>query len=135
MQSLLLLKECINAETSYRLLVNEYIQEREILIAGHYPAYETKYGTIQQKTISVENVVIHIIEAEQRIKEQLKLLKSRRKLLQQALSVLDSKELEIFYHVVFGDQTSIDKQEIQQLEQPITQKLVNYLENHSLKGA
>lgn len=129
MQGYLLLRECINAETRYRLLVNEYVQEREILIAGHYPGYETKYGTIQQETISVENVVIYIIEAEQRIKEQLKPLKTKRKLLQRALSVLDSKELEIFNHIIFGDQTSIDKQEIQQLEQAITQKLCSYLKN------
>lgn len=128
MQGFLTLRECINAETSYRLLVSEYFQEREVIISGHYPAYETKYGTIQQETISTENAAIYMIEAEQRMKRQIEPLQDKRELLQSALVKLTHREREAFNSIVWGDHTDIDKQELKHLEHQITQKLCSYLQ-------
>src|SRR5690625_4130150 len=98
-----LLRECIEAEYHYRLLIEEYKQERERIFAGIYPGYETKYGRIEQETISTENAAIYIIDSDERIKEEIRPLQANRTLLKESLKTLNDKEKQVFNHVVWGD--------------------------------
>lgn len=124
-----LLRKCIEAEYRYRLLVEEYQAERERVFAGHYPGYETKYGRIEQETISTENAVIYIVEAEERFKAEIKPLKANRTMLKQALNILTKEELEVFNHVVWGEQLEceVDRENLNYMSDKINQKLCRYL--------
>ena len=135
MQGILLLRRCIDAEKRYMMLVNEFVQERERIFAGLYPSYETKYGLIERETISTENATIYLIEIEDRIYREIKPLHRDRMLLQQALNTLNAKEKDIFNHLVWGGETSIEEREIKRLEQHITRRLADFMERYSVKGA
>ena len=124
-----ILRQCIEAEYHHQLLLEEYEKERERIIAGHYPSYETKYGTIQQETISTENAVIYMIEAEERIKDEMKPLEAKRSLLKRALRILTNTEKEVFNHVVWGFPSDMQARKIEELSIKVNEKLCNYLNN------
>ncbi len=130
-----LLRKCIEAEYHHRLLIEEYQESRDRIFAGHYPGYETRWGKIQQETISVENAVVYIIESEERIKDEMKSLQEERTLLSEALKTLTRTELEQFNHIVWGKSLDhkMNDEQLLQVSKNINNKLCKYFDERMVK--
>lgn len=124
-----LLNKCIMSEYQYRLLVEEYLIEREKIIAGHYPGYDTDCGMIQQETTSTENTAIYLIEAETALKNAAKKLHSDRQMLRWALDRLNQREKDVFNHLIWNEplKRKLDDVLLNEVSARVQQKLVKYL--------
>lgn len=130
-----LLNELIEAEYHYRLLIEEYEEEREVILAGHYPGYETRWGNIEMETISTENVVLYILELEERIKSYFLDIKDQKTLYEKSLSILTEKEKHYFNHIVWNEALDhgLNEIELAKISKEINNKLCLYLESREIK--
>lgn len=132
-----LLIECIEAEYQFRLLVQEYEEEEEVLYAAHYPGYERDLfvGTLQTESLRIDQVAIALIELEQKMKNRLSGIKEYKRLYNKAMSILTDREKVYFNHLVWDESLDheLNDNELNDISEEINKKLCNYLEYEVIK--